>query len=284
MNNKKKAVLLILSAAFFFSLMNVFVNLSGDLPTIQKSFFRNIIAAFFALFILLRKKEKIVVQSDAWFYLILRSFFGTLGIICNFYAIDHLILADATMLNKMSPFFAILFSYLILKEKITKEQIFLVMIAFLGSLFIIKPSFNLDMLPSLIGLFGGICAGIAYTNVRKLGSLNVKGPFVVFFFSAFSSILNLPLMLINFHSMTNLQLLYLLLAGLSAAAAQFSLTTAYFNAPAKEISIFDYSQILFTGFLGFILFKQTIDNYSIIGYIIIISVAYIMFRYNKVHT
>ena len=283
MNRKLKAVLLILSAAFFFSLMNVFVNLSGDLPTIQKSFFRNIIAAMFALIILLRKREKVVVKKNAWLYLILRSGFGTLGIICNFYAIDHLILADATMLNKMSPFFAILFSFLILREKITKEQIALVIVAFIGSLFIIKPAFNLDIIPSLIGLSGGICAGMAYTNVRKLGSLNVKGPFVVFFFSAFSSLINLPFMLNSYQSMTNMQLIYLLLAGLSAAGAQFSLTVAYFNAPAKEISIFDYSQIIFSAFLGFVLFKQTIDIYSAIGYVIIIGVAYIMFKYNQAH-
>ena len=51
-------------------------------------------------------------------YLLLRSVFGTLGILCNFYAVGHLVLADASMLNKMSPFFAIIFSYLILKRKI----------------------------------------------------------------------------------------------------------------------------------------------------------------------
>ena len=45
-------------------------------------------------------------------YFILRSLFGTIGILCNFYAIDHLVLADASMLNKMSPFFVLLFSWL----------------------------------------------------------------------------------------------------------------------------------------------------------------------------
>jgi drug/metabolite transporter (DMT)-like permease len=272
-----------LLTAFFFSLMNVFVNLSGDLPTIQKSFFRNIISAIFALSILLKTNQTIRMPKKGKGILILRSLFGTLGIICNFYAVDHLVLADATMLNKMSPFFAIIFSYLFLREKITFKQIMMVSVAFLGSLLIIKPSFNLEMIPYLIALIGGISAGAAYTCVRKLGSLKVTGPFVVFFFSAFSSILNLPFMLLNFQTMEIIQIIYLLLAGLCAAAAQFSITTAYFNAPAKEISIFDYSQIIFSALLGYILFNQTIDLYSLIGYLIIISMAFTMFKYNNSH-
>ena len=47
----------------------------------------------------------------------MRSVCGTLGILCNYYAIDHLMLADASILNKLSPFFAILFSFILLKEK-----------------------------------------------------------------------------------------------------------------------------------------------------------------------
>jgi len=263
--------------------MNVFVNLSGDLPIIQKSFFRNIIAALFALIVLLRTHQPIRMPKNGKALLVLRSLLGTVGIICNFYAVDNLILSDATMLNKMSPFFVIIFSYLFLKEKITSTQIFMVVIAFIGSLFVIKPTFNIDMIPYLIALTGGMSAGAAYTCIRKLGTLKVTGPFVVFFFSAFSSMINLPIMVINFHPMTTQQITYLLLAGLCAAAAQFSITTAYYNAPAKEISIFDYSQIIFSAFLGYILFNQTIDIYSLIGYVIIISVAFTMFNYNKTH-
>ena len=57
-------------------------------------------------------------------FLILRALFGTIGILGNFYAIDHLVLSDANMLNKMSPFFVILFSYLILKEDLTSGFLF----------------------------------------------------------------------------------------------------------------------------------------------------------------
>ena len=61
---------------------------------------------------------------------------GTMGILGNFYAVDHLNIADASMLNKLSPFFAVIFSIFILKEKPKVFQVLGVIIAFTGSLFI----------------------------------------------------------------------------------------------------------------------------------------------------
>ena len=43
-------------------------------------------------------------------YLWIRSIAGGIGMICNFYAIDHMAISDASVLNKLSPFFAIIFS------------------------------------------------------------------------------------------------------------------------------------------------------------------------------
>lgn len=281
-NQKYKGVLCIIFSAFCFAFMNAFVRLSGDLPSVQKSFFRNFVSFFFALIILIRSKEKINVTKESVPYLLLRSVFGTLGILCNFYAIDHLVLSDASMLNKMSPFFTILFSFLFLKERLTAFQTVSVVIAFLGSLFIIKPTFtNLDLIPSLLGFLGGVGAGAAYTMVRKLGSLGVKGPFVVFFFSGFSCVTTLPFLIFNYEPMTWVQLLMLLGAGLSAAGGQFSITAAYYYAPAREISVYDYSQIVFAALLGFVLFDQIPDALSFLGYIIIIGVAVVMFWYNN---
>lgn len=185
------------------------------------------------------------------------------------------------MLNKMSPFFAVFFSYFILKEKITLFQASAVTGAFLGSLFVIKPSFaNADFIPALMGLCGGIGAGIAYTYVRKLGNIGTKGPSIVAFFSLFSCVVTLPYMILDFHPMTWQQLGFLLLAGVSAAGGQFSITAAYCYAPAKEISVYDYSQIIFSALLGWAVFGQMPDGYSFLGYFIIIAMAVLMFLYN----
>lgn len=282
MKSKYKGIMYIVVSAFCFALMNAFIRLAGDLPSLQKAFFRNAVALVFAYIIMRKDHVKIGWNKGDGKYLFLRAFFGTLGIICNFYAVDHLVLSDASMLNKMSPFFAIIFSYLILRERINIVQFFSVVIAFIGCLFIVKPTFhNMDLFPSIIGLCGGLGAGIAYTMVRILGKRGIKGPFVVFFFSTFSCIAVLPYFIFGYKPMTSQQLMYLLLAGLAATGGQFGITAAYFHAPAIEISVYDYSQVVFAAIIGFILFGQMPDVYSFIGYVLICSVAILMFLYNK---
>ncbi len=281
MNSRTKGIVCIISAAFCFALMGLFVRLSGDVPSMQKSFFRNFVALLVVAFIFIKNHEKIAVKKADWKFLIARAGFGTVGLICNFYAIDHLVLSDASMLNKLSPFFAIIFSYIILKEKCTVVQAVAVVTAFIGALLIIKPTGDIANVPALVGAMGGLGAGIAYTMVRILGKRGVKGNVVVLFFSAFSCLVCLPFMLADFKPMTFYQTLMLVLAGVSATGGQFSITRAYMYAPAKEISVYDYSQIIFSALFGFAVLGELPDMLSVLGYVIICSMAVWMYIYNR---
>ena len=282
MKSKYKGILFIICSAFCFAFMNAFVRLSGDLPSVQKSFFRNFVALLIAGMACYQDRKNLQIPKNCWGWLILRASFGTAGILCNFYAIDHLILSDASMLNKMSPFFTIVCSWILLKEKLSPAQIGAVLTAFLGSLLIIKPTMDFsDFKSSLIGLMGGMTAGAAYSIVRILGQKGVNKNFIVLFFSGFSCLIVVPFLLFNFHPMTLNQILILIGAGVAAAGGQFSITAAYCYAPAREISVYDYSQIIFATTLGVIFFGEVPDRYSFIGYGIIIFAALAMFWYNN---
>ncbi|MDU2489071.1 MAG: DMT family transporter [Clostridium celatum] len=280
LSNRTKGVLFIIMSAFGFAMMSAFVKLSGDLPSFQKTFFRNITSCLIAFILIFVNKESFFGKLENQKTLILRSVFGTLGIVFNFYAIDKLVLSDANMLNKLSPFFVIIFSAIFLKEKINTKQGLAIIVAFIGALFIIKPQFNFDIIPSLIGVFGSICAAAAYTCLRALGGKE-KYYTIVFYFSFFSTIAILPFMLIVYKEMSMLQFVYLILAGIFASIGQFGITIAYKYAKAKEISIFDYSNILFSAIISIVLFNVIPDYLSIIGYIIIFAVSLYMFLYNK---
>ncbi len=279
MKQKNLGILYIMCAAFCFALMNLFVRLSGDLPVMQKSLFRNLVAAGIALAMIVKEREKIQFRTEQASaaknigFLLVRAGAGTIGILCNFYAVGTLNIADASMLNKLSPFFAIIFSIFVLKEKPKRKEWLAVIVAFLGALFVVKPSFHMESIPALIGLCGGLFAGLAYTFVRKLGQNGVKGNLIVFFFSTFSCLVVLPGVILQYKPMTGQQLLFLLLAGLAAAGGQFSITAAYTKAPAKEISVFDYTQVIFAALLSLVVLGEWPDVYSFIGYAIIIGTA-----------
>lgn len=287
MNQRTKGIICIILSAFCFALMSCCVRLAGDLPSIQKSFFRNLVAALFALILLMkdiRAGKDVSINRRQLPFLLLRSIFGTIGILCNFYAVDHLVLSDASMLNKMSPFFAILCSYFVLKETITPVQGGAVLFAFIGALFIIKPTLsNMDLFPSMIGLLGGFGAGTAYTMVRRLGQTGINKTVIVLFFSSFSCLVTLPFLIFDYHPMSGLQIAALIGAGLAAAGGQFSVTNAYCFAPAREISVYDYTQVIFSALLGFFLFGQVPDLLSLVGYVLICGTGIGMFLYNRSH-
>ena len=283
MNDKKQGILYIIMAGLFFALMTFFVRMAGNLPTMQKAFFRNAVAAVAALFLLARSEEGFKIKKTSWRDLFLRSFFGTMGLICNFYAVDRLAIADANILNKLSPFFAIIMSYFILKEKANKTEWLCVVVAFTGALFVVKPSMDMQFVNAMIGMVGGFGAGVAYTFVRKLGKAGERGPVIVMCFSVFSCIVTAPFLIIGAKPMSLYQIVMLLLAGAAATGGQLSITKAYTKAPAKEISVFDYSQVVFAAALGLVFLGQIPDLMSIIGYVIIIGSAVFKWNYNLQH-
>ena len=276
-NKRWQGVVYIVLSAFCFSLMSVFVRFAGELPTFQKTFFRNLVAALVALVMLL-KNRSFKLQKGSLPALIARSVAGTVGIVCNFYAIDHMHISDASILNKLAPFFSVIFSAILLKEKAKPADWILTAAAFCGALFVVKPSFDFSAsVPALLGVLGGLGAGLAYTFVHYLGGRGERTAMIVFFFSVFSCIAVLPATIVQFQPMTFAQTVFLLLAGCAASGAQFSVTAAYKCAPAKDISVYDYSQVLFAALWGMLFLSEFPDVWSVVGYVVIIGAALIKY-------
>jgi len=277
-SNKYRGIFYIILAAFGFAFMNLFVKLAGDLPAIEKSFFRNLVAIFFAFIVMKKKNISFSIPKESRKYIFFRSLFGTIGIFANFYAIGKLYIADASMLNKLSPFFAIIFSYFLLHEKIKPYQLLCVLTAFIGALFILRPGLDsVATFPAFIGLIGGMGAGLAYTNVRLATKHGAPGPLIVFCFSVFSCVCAIPFIIFDHQPLAWWQLASLLMAGLSATLGQFSITAAYTYAPASELSVYDYTQIVFAALLGIIFLGEVPDIISVLGYLIICGAGIAMF-------
>ncbi len=276
-NQKTQAILAILGSAFFFALMNAMSRQAGDLPVAQKCFFRNIVSIPLAAMVLWRERPNLNSSAHNLPGLLLRAVLGTIGITANFYAVDHLLLADATILSRLSPFATLLLSWWLLGERLNRWQAGSIIIAFLGALCIIRPGADvLTSGPALIGLLGGIATGAAYTTVRWLTQRSVPQAIIVFSYSLISCLFMLPQLFFAYCPMSGQQLLYLLAAGLASTGAQFCLTNGYAKAPSREISAYEYTTVIFAAALGFVMFGQVPDLFSWLGYAIIIGVAILM--------
>lgn len=286
-DNLGRAIAWIIISSFGFAMMGALVRAAGNIHFMQKALFRNSIAFIIAFTTLMAKAhqnpEILHVPKKAWKYLFLRSFFGSFGIFGNFYAIGHMNISDAAMLNKMSPFASLLLSIFILGDKPTLFSATALVTAFGGALLVIKPTFNFtEFLPAMAGFLGGMGAGFAYALVRKMHSkYNVASEVIITFFSLFSVVIAIPFFVYFYTPMTMSQFFILIGTGAAAAVGQFGVTNAYFNAPSSKISLYEYSNVIFSAILGYLMFRQIPDLYSFIGYAIIIGAAVIMFVHNR---
>ena len=281
----KKGIFFILLSALGFSIMNLCVTLAGDLPTFQKALFRNAGAMIVSFFLFLRSGDKLDLKPSDLGLLLMRALFGSVGLFANFYALDHMMISDASMLNKLAPFFTLLLSAIFLKEKTSIKQYLFVALAFVGVLFIVKPTmeFTQSMGASIVGVIGGFGAGAAYACVRGLGKRGMPSSQIVLGFSVVSTLIAIPFVINNHAPMSIYQICLLSLAAIGATVGQFGITWAYKAAPSKEISIFDYFTVIFSALWGFIFLSQVPDLYSLFGYLIIFTSALLMFFYNKRH-
>lgn len=271
------AIGFLLISALAFALMSVFVRMAGDLPTLQKAFFRNLVSVAVSVYMLRKSGDGFSVQKRNRLPLLVRAVSGTAALAACYYSFDHMIIADATILAKIAPFFTLLFSAWLMKEKVRPIEWCALTIVFVGCILVIKPSFDFAaMTPSLIAAFSGLGSGVSVTMVRYLQLRGEKSETIVLAFSAFSCLLFLPSLLFGYVPMTFSQFAYLMGAGTAATVGQFSMSAAYKRAPSSVLSVFEYSQVLFTAVLGMIIFAQFPDVYSLLGYAIVVGASALM--------
>ncbi|KEI13225.1 membrane protein [Clostridium novyi B str. ATCC 27606] len=280
MNNKTKAVVYMLLSALGFAFMGAMVKLAGRLPVIEKVFFRNLISLFVAFGALKKVNGPIFGKKKNQKYLLARALLGLTGMFLYFYSIDNLVLADSAMLNKLSPFFITLFAIMFLKEDLTGMKVVSMIVVFVGAILVIKPQWNLSIIPALAGFMSAAFAGGAYTIVRYLKDKESPST-IVFYFSLVSVVGALPFMLAKFVMPSKIQFLYLILTGVFAAIAQFSLTYSYKYAPASEVAIYNYVNIVFSAIIGFFIWGEIPDRLSILGGAIILLMATLVYLYNR---
>ncbi|WIV11962.1 DMT family transporter [Proteiniborus sp. MB09-C3] len=278
MDNKTKGVILMISSSLCFALMATAVKSVPEISISEKMFFRNFLTLIVSGIMIVRNKKSFIGKNKKGLFI--RSIFGLLGVAGNYYAISRLPLAESEILNKTSSFFVIILAGMFLNEKITRKQIFIIILAFIGGIFVIKPRLDFSVVPALAGLFGAFFAGAAYTMVRYLNRTDDPDT-IVFYFGLISTIAVIPLMLLDGFVLSSFpQFLKLIFVGIFAAAAQVFMAYAYSLASASELSIYLYISIVFSIIIGIIMWNEFPDVFSLLGGLIIISAGYMNYKFN----
>ena len=280
---KQKGILLMCTSALLFSGMQIAIRLTGGtIPLMEQVFFRNIVSLIISFFIILKSNGSYFGGKKHQPLLFTRSVMGMLGLVSLFYASANAYQADVTILSRLSPFLITLWAFLFLKEKIAKVQVPALILAFAGAAFVVNPTLNSNIFPLFLALLCSFFTSVSYTILSYFKN-KVDPITVVMHFSAFCVAVSLPFMFFDFVMPSLIEFLLLMLIGLLGGFGQFSLTYAYRMAPAAEVSIYNYSGILFSTILAYFILNETISNTTVLGGVLVVIASYLVYRFSGRH-
>lgn len=277
--DRNKGILYMIASSLFFALMAGAVKFSGNIPTMEKVFFRNIVGFVVSGYMIFKSGKRFRGNNPK--YLSYRAILGFLGVVFYFYAIANLPLADAVVLNQLNPFFVIILAAMFLGEKIKKLQIPAIILALIGVVFIAQPQFNYTILPAVVGILSSIFAASAYTMIRHLTLIDTPH-MIVFYFTGISTIITIPFMVLGDFVIPDIvSFISLLAVGVFSTFAQYLMTHAYRYAEAGDLSIYSYGNTIFSIFIGIILWREIPNLLSTLGVLCILTGAYLNYRARK---
>lgn len=275
--NQRGALWLLGSAAVFACMNGIIKYLGPAIPTPQVVLFRT----FFGLlalvpFILANPREALAIRRPGLH--LLRALLGLLAMSANFWTVAVLPLATATSLFYTKPLFMPLLAALFLGEVFRKSRGIATAAGFLGVLLMLNPDGGGDALPIAVGLSGALCVALVMIVVKKLATYE-QAFAVLVWFSILSTLGIAPVAVYVWVAPSPGQLALLISLGAIGSAGQYMLIRAYQVGEASVITPVDYTQLLFAGLYGALVFGEipTWNAYLGAG-VIVAATLYITIR------
>lgn len=280
--NFEGALWALLTTAMFAIAIAMSKMAANDYHVLQILFFRQSVILISVLPVIIRTFPSSLMTRHPVQHLIrLTGAFASLSI--ALFAVTELPLTTVTVLMFSTTFFVSILAALILKEKIGLARIFSVVAGFVGVVIVVRPSFDsfsdLISLAVLCGAFGAACAIIC---VRRLTQVEPTTTLLVYQALFIGVIAGVPMFWIwqtpDFEG-----LMYLLAIGAVSTVAQWTGIHALKLGEASVVSSLRYTEIVYASVLGFWLFSEVPDTYTIGGAIIIIgSALFIIHRESRI--
>lgn len=273
-----------IAASVSFAVMGAFVKLLHGLPVWEVTFFRGLVNFLVTLPWVIANYRLIRRVKDEPVALLVRGISGCASIVLYFYAIEHIRLADAVMLNQSSPILVLIFSAIFLNERLSAPAVLCVLVAFLGIGLIVKPVFSVtsdtQKIATLAGLASTLVAAIAYISI-KVATRSIPTRLIVATFALITTLATLLPTLIFFVRPDAQQWLWLLAAGVFATLGQEFMTLGYSKLPITVASPMLLLNVVFSTLVGWMVWGELPDRWSVLGMLLIAAGLTGAFRFRR---
>jgi drug/metabolite transporter (DMT)-like permease len=259
-------------AHFMFSIMVMLAKLlSENHSVIEIAFYRNLIGSLPFLFIVYAMDRRDILKLNTKPLLVgLRAVLGTVSLTITFLAYSLMPLADTTALLFTSSLFIPVLAVIVLKEHVGPYRWFAVLVGFAGVIVMTRPTGDVYVLGISVALTAAFLHAVLQIILRYLG--RYESPETVsFYFFVIGAVITGAAMPFVAQTPTLGELPLLLGVGLSGAAAQWMLSTAYKNAPAAVVTVFNYTSIVWATLFGWMIWNEWPVTAVITGAVIVIA-------------
>ncbi|MCY4232746.1 MAG: DMT family transporter [Bacteroidetes bacterium] len=270
-----------LLAVLFFSMMSVLAKLiSTTIPTGQIVFVRACVGTILAYWGI--RLIGVHVWGNNIKLLLFRGIAGFGSLMCFFYTLIALPLAEATILFYTSPCLAAIIATILLRERLTIGIILGLLVCVVGVLFVIQPEFifnvgRLDIPSVFVGLLGALMAALAFVSVRKLRETD-HAMVIIFYFSFVSIFASAPFVISSYVIPSVIGWIILIGIGISTHIAQFFLTKSLHKVETSRAMGVSYIQVLFATGWGILIFGDIPNSLSILGMALVVAGSIISAR------
>jgi drug/metabolite transporter (DMT)-like permease len=264
------AVLLVVGAVFFFSVADAIVKyLTQWYPVPLLVFARHVPQTVATILWLAPKMGWGLVRTTQPGLQVLRGSMLVGSSLLFISALRWLPLADATAINYTTPIVVVLLSVWLLQERMTRARWAFVVAGFVGMLLIVRPGASIVHGAALLVL---CCAGFYAVYQILTRKLRGEDPRVTLFYPALcgTSLMMVVLPFLDYQvDMPWTHVVLCCLFGGIATLGHFMFILAFQKAPASALTAFTYAQLLWAVLLGWVVFGNFPDGFSLAGMAII---------------
>jgi len=251
--------------------------LTAEIAVLQVLFLRSLFGIVFLSASTIFSGERISLKVDRPWLLATRTGINILSWVLFFYGLKYLPLATAVALFFSFPLFLAIISVPLLGETVGMRRILAIIVGFIGVLLITNPVAGFPI-PALLMLGAALGWAIAAGLTRILGEKENTSTLLFYTLAGFVFILLVP----QYWIWDTVKLDdYLLITGVAffGVIAQFAVTKAYTIASPSLIAPFEYTALIWSAGLGYLVWNDIPDAYAISGAVLIIgSGVYIIHR------